>query len=207
LTASRCLPKSFYARDTVRVARALLGCVLETRLRGAVTAGRIVEVEAYVGPHDPAAHGFGNRLTERNAGLFGPPGTAYIYFIYGMHWCVNAVTERDGYPAAVLIRALEPVVGLATMRRRRRTADDRRLCAGPARLCQALGITGALNGAALDRGPLRILRSPGPSVRRSVTPRIGITRAADWPLRFVIAGSPWSSRPEPATRSRARVPA
>jgi DNA-3-methyladenine glycosylase len=164
-------------------------------------------VEAYVGPHDPAAHGFGNRRTERNAGLFGPPGTAYIYFIYGMHWCVNAVTERDGYPAAVLIRALEPVAGLATMRRRRRTRDDRRLCSGPARLCQALGITGALNGAVLDRGPLRILRSAGPSVRRAVTPRIGITRAADWPLRFVIAGSPWSSRPEPATRSRARAPA
>ena len=192
---SRCLPRSFYARDTVRVARALLGCVLETRVRGAVTAGRIVEVEAYVGPHDPAAHGFGNRRTERNAGLFGPPGTAYVYFVYGMHWCVNAVTERDGYPAAVLIRALEPVAGLATMRRRRRTADDRRLCAGPGRLCQALGITGALNGAALDHGPLRILRFAGPSVRRSATPRIGITRAADWPLRFVITGSPWTSRP------------
>ena len=203
---SRCLPRSFYARDTVRVARALLGCVLETRVRGAVTAGRIVEVEAYVGPHDPAAHGFGNRRTERNAGLFGPPGTAYVYFIYGMHWCVNAVTERDGYPAAVLIRALEPVAGLATMRRRRRTADDRRLCAGPGRLCQALGITGALNGVALDHGPLRILRAAGPSVRRSVTPRIGITRAADWPLRFLVAGSPWTSRPEPATRSRARTP-
>jgi DNA-3-methyladenine glycosylase len=180
--------------------------VLETRVRGVVTAGRIVEVEAYVGPHDPAAHGFGNRRTHRNAGLFGPPGTAYVYFIYGMHWCVNAVTERDGYPAAVLIRALEPVVGLATMRRRRRTGDDRRLCAGPGRLCQALGITGALNGAALDHGPLRILRSAGPWVRRSVTPRIGITRAADWPLRFLIAGSPWTSRPEPATRSRARAP-
>lgn len=203
---SRCLPRSFYARDTVRVARALLGCVLETRVRGAVTAGRIVEVEAYVGPHDPAAHGFGNRRTERNAGLFGPPGTAYVYFIYGMHWCVNAVTERDGYPAAVLIRALEPVAGLATMRRRRRTPDDRRLCAGPGRLCQALGITGVLNGVALDHGPLRILRAAGPSVRRSVTPRIGITRAADWPLRFLVAGSPWTSRPEPATRSRARTP-
>jgi DNA-3-methyladenine glycosylase len=202
---TECLPASFYARDTTRVARALLGCVLRTRIRGVVTAGRIVEVEAYVGPHDPAAHGYGNRLTERNAGLFGPPGTAYVYFIYGMHWCFNAVTEREGYPAAVLVRALEPLAGLATMRRRRRNGDDRLLCAGPGRLCQALGITGALNGLPLD-GPVVSIRPPA---RRSagpplVTPRIGITRAADWPLRYSIPGSPWTSRPEPANRSRAR---
>jgi DNA-3-methyladenine glycosylase len=198
------LPPSFYARDTTRVARALLGCVLETRVRGVVTAGRIVEVEAYVGPHDPAAHGYGNRRTERNAGLFGPPGTAYVYFIYGMHWCFNAVTERDGYPAAVLVRALEPLEGLPAMRRRRRTGDDRLLCAGPGRLCEALGITGAMNGLGLDSTRLRI-RSAGSPLRRSVvTARIGITRAADWPLRFSIPGSPWTSRPEPANRSRAR---
>jgi DNA-3-methyladenine glycosylase len=200
------LPRSFYARDTVRVARGLLGCVLETRVRGAVTAGRIVEVEAYVGPHDAAAHGYGNRRTDRNAALFGPPGTAYVYFIYGMHWCVNAVTERDGYPAAVLIRALEPLEGLALMRRRRHTDDDRLLCSGPGRLCQALGITGALNGAALDSRAIRIGRSADPPIRRSVTtPRIGITRAADWPLRFAVPGSPWTSRPGPASRSRARA--
>jgi DNA-3-methyladenine glycosylase len=200
------LAPSFYARDTVRVARGLLGCILETRIRGAVTAGRIVEVEAYVGPHDAAAHGFGNRRTERNAALFGPPGTAYVYFIYGMHWCINAVTEREGYPAAVLIRALEPTEGLDLMQRRRKTRNDRLLCSGPGRLCEALGITGSLNHAPLDGNRVRIARSADPPVRRLVvTPRIGITRAADWPLRFVMAGSPWTSRPGPAIRSRARA--
>ncbi|MDH3498308.1 MAG: DNA-3-methyladenine glycosylase [Gemmatimonadota bacterium] len=197
----RPLPPEFYARDTERVARGLLGCVLTTRRRGVVTAGRIVEVEAYVGPHDPAAHGFGNRRTVRNARLFGPPGTAYVYFIYGMHWCFNTVTEAAGYPAAVLVRALEPLDGLAAMRRRRGTRDDRLLCAGPARLCQALGITGTLNGAPLD-GPRVTIQPPTRQTARPpsivTSPRIGITRAADWPLRFVLAGSPWTSRPGPA---------
>jgi DNA-3-methyladenine glycosylase len=201
------LPPSFFARDTVRVARALLGCVVETRVRRAITSGRIVEVEAYVGPHDPAAHGFGNRRTPRNGQLFGPPGTAYVYFIYGVHWCVNAVTEREGYPAAVLLRALEPVDGLATMRRRRGTRHDRLLCAGPGRLCQALGITGGMNGEWLDGTRIRIL-SRGARRRGGVvtTPRIGVSRAVEWPLRFVLAGSLWASRPEPANRSRARAP-
>lgn len=193
--ARRPFEAGFYARDTVRVARDLLGCLLETRVNRAVTAGRIVEVEAYVGPHDPAAHGFGNRRSDRNDRLFGPPGTAYTYFIYGMHWCFNAVTERDGYPAAVLIRALEPVTGVATMIRRRGTDNLRLLCSGPGRLCEALGITGLLNGQPLDSRSLRIL--PGERLRRSAverSPRVGITRAADWPLRFHIKGSEWVSR-------------
>jgi DNA-3-methyladenine glycosylase len=196
------LPTAFFARDTVRVARALLGCVLETRVRGAVTAGRIVEVEAYVGPHDPAAHGYANRRSHRNASMFGKPGTAYVYFIYGMHWCFNVVTEPEGVPAAVLVRALEPVAGLATMRRRRHTDQDRLLCSGPGRLCQALGITGAMNGVPLVGPRIRLRpparRPPGPPV---VTSRIGITRAADWPLRFAEAGSSWTSRPEPRSGS------
>ena len=161
---------------------------------GRRTAGRIVETEAYIGPDDPACHAFRGRYTHRTAGLFGPPGTAYIYFTYGMHWCLNAVTEAEGYPAAVLIRALEPLVGLETMRRRRRGVPDGQLCSGPAKLCEALGVTGALNGAPLQRSPLRILRRPPrrePVVR---TPRIGIRRAAEWPLRFLFAGSPWASR-------------
>jgi DNA-3-methyladenine glycosylase len=193
------LEPKFYARDTVRVARALLGCILETRVRGVCASGRIVEVEGYVGPHDPAAHGYRGRRTARNDRLFGPPGTAYVYFIYGMHWCCNAVTEREGYPAAVLIRALEPLAGLETMRRRRGTRDDRQLCSGPARLCQALGITGSMNGLPLDGTRLRILR-PAPASRRPVmvTTRVGVTRAASWPLRFLEAGSPWTSRPGPA---------
>ena len=193
--SSQPLPVSFYARDTARVARDLLGCVLATRHRGAITAGRIVEVEAYVGPHDPAAHGFGNRRTPRNDRLFGPPGTAYVYFTYGMHWCFNVVTERDDYPAAVLVRALEPLEGLELMRVRRGVARPRQLCAGPARLCEALRITGALNGASL-RGPtLRVLpgfRPPSAAIRQS--PRIGISRATDWPLRFYLHGSEWVSR-------------
>ena len=190
----RRLPVTFYARDTVRVARGLLGCVLETRVRGVRTAGRIVEVEAYVGPHDPAAHGYGWRRSTRNAQLFGSPGTCYVYFIYGNHWCANVVTERDGYPAAVLLRALEPLVGLAAMARQRGTRDPRLLCSGPGRLCQALGITGALNGERLS-GPRIVIRAPLAVAPRRIaaSPRVGISRAVDWPLRFSEAGSPWVS--------------
>jgi DNA-3-methyladenine glycosylase len=190
----------FYARDTQRVARGLLGCVLETRVRGVRTAGRIVEVEAYVGPHDPAAHGYGWRKTARNARLFGPPGTCYVYFIYGNHWCANVVTERDGYPSAVLLRALEPLAGLDAMRRRRGTRDLRLLCSGPGRLCQALAITGAMNGERLDGNRIRVgARGDGAVRRINVSSRIGITRAADWPLRFYLQDSRWLSRREGGT--------
>jgi len=128
--------------------------------------------------------------------LYGPPGTAYVYFTYGMHWCLNAVTGRERYPAAVLIRALEPVAGLETMRRRRgRRVSDLALCAGPARLCAALAVTGRWSGASLQHGRLRILHVPGSRRRRVVaTPRIGVTRAVDWPLRYVLANSVWVSR-------------
>jgi DNA-3-methyladenine glycosylase len=189
------LPAAFYARPTADVARRLLGHVLVSDVGGRRTAGRIVEVEAYVGPHDPACHAYGSRRTARIEQLYGPPGSAYVYFTYGMHWCLNAVTEAVGYPAAVLIRALEPMAGLETMRRRR-GARDRNLCAGPARLCEALGVTGALNGAPLQRGALRIVRGPRAALRRdkiAAGPRIGITRATDWPLRFYIKDSPWVS--------------
>lgn len=166
-----------------------------SNLGGHRTVGRIVETEAYVGPHDPACHAFGHRRTPRTEALYGPPGTAYVYFTYGMHWCLNAVTERRDFPAAVLIRALEPVEGVSVMRRRRGPVADRVLCAGPARLCAALGITGTQNGGSLTaRGGLRIVRVTGRRPEITVTPRIGITQAADWPLRFVIAGSPWVSR-------------
>jgi DNA-3-methyladenine glycosylase len=190
------LSQDFYARDTVTVARDLLGAILQTRIRGATTSGRIVEVEAYVGPHDPAAHGFGNRRSARNDRLFGPPGTAYVYFTYGMHWCFNAVTEREGYPSAVLIRSLEPLSGIDTMRRRRAAADVGVLCAGPARLCQALGITGAMNGAPLDSGRVRILDGTRRRRHIVVTRRIGISKAIEWPLRFHLRGSRWLSRRE-----------
>jgi DNA-3-methyladenine glycosylase len=189
------LAADFYARDTTAVARDLLGHTLESRLGEGEVSGRIVEVEAYVGPKDPAAHGYGNRKTERNAALFGPPGTSYVYFIYGMHWCFNAVTEADGYPAAVLIRALEPLCGVDLMRERRGVADPRLLCSGPARLCQALGINGSVNGGSLVDGPVRILSSGGVPLSVAVGPRIGVSRAERWPLRFVEKDSVWLSRP------------
>ena len=183
----------FYARPTEEVARGLLGRILVSDVGGRrrQTAGRIVEVEAYVGPHDPACHAYGHRRTARTEPLYGPPGTAYVYFTYGMHWCLNAVTEIRGFPAAVLIRALEPIAGLDTMRRRR---GKEPLCAGPARLCEALGVTGALNGASLQRGRLRIVDGTRPRKQDIVAgPRIGITQAADWPLRFYLKDSLWVS--------------
>ena len=191
------LPPSFYARPTPEVARRLLGHVLVSEVGGRRTAGRIVETEAYLGPEDPASHGYRARRTARNESMFAPPGTAYVYFTYGIHWCLNAVTEREGFPAAVLIRALEPLEGLAIMRRRRGGAGvpDRALCSGPAKLCQALGITGRNDGEPLTRGQLRILRNHARQHGAIiVTPRIGITRAVAWPLRFVVKGSPWVSR-------------
>ena len=184
----------FYARPTEAVARGLLGQILVSDVGGRrqQTAGRIVEVEAYVGPHDPACHAYGHRRTARTEPLYGPPGTAYVYFTYGMHWCLNAVTEPREYPAAVLIRALEPIAGLETMRVRRGKDP---LCSGPARLCEALGVTGALNGVSLQRGVLRIVEASSPRRGEIMTgPRIGIRQAADWPLRFYLKDSPWVSR-------------
>jgi DNA-3-methyladenine glycosylase len=188
------LTQAFYARPTAEVARRLLGQILVSRIRGREVAGRIVETEAYIGPHDPACHAYGHRRTARTEPLYGPPGTAYVYFTYGMHWCLNAVTERMDYPAAVLIRALEPLQGIELMRRRRGAVPDRALCGGPARLCEALGITGDQNGDSLQQGALRILSGGRTRFRVGVTPRIGITTARDWPLRFVIADSRWLSR-------------
>jgi len=194
----KALSPAFYARPADLVARRLVGHFVVSTVGGLRTVGRIVETEAYLGPHDPASHAYRNRRTERTERMYGQPGTAYVYFTYGMHWCLNAVTGREGYPAAVLIRALEPVAGLGAMRRRRGRVPDRMLCAGPARLCRALGITGKLNGAALQGGPLTILRAP-PSRRPIIaTPRIGITRATAWPLRYVFADSRSASRPSAA---------
>ncbi len=186
---------TFYARPTEAVARGLLGHILVSDVGGRrqQTAGRIVEVEAYIGPHDPACHAYRHRRTARTEPLYGPPGTAYVYFTYGMHWCLNAVTESQDFPAAVLIRALEPIAGVETMRGRR---GKEPLCSGPARLCEALGVTGALNGASLQRGLLRIVKGTTPKRGAIATgPRIGITQAADWPLRFYLKDSPFVSKP------------
>lgn len=200
----RPLPRSFYDRDTEVVARELLGAVLWCASPDGVAAGRIVETEAYVGEHDGACHAAAG-LTQRTRWLYGPPGIAYVYFIYGVHWCVNAVTRREGLPSAVLVRALEPVDGMALMRARRGDrVSERDLTNGPGKLCAALAITGAANGARLDRPPLSIRRGvdvPDSDVGNS--PRIGITRAADWPLRWYIKDNPYVSRaPRAAPRRR-----
>ena len=204
----RALSASFYDRPTERVARDLLGAVLEHTSPEGVASGRIVETEAYLGPDDPACHAVVGR-TERTWNLHGPPGVAYVYFIYGVHWCFNAVTREEGHGSAVLVRAVEPVRGVELMRRRRgMVRRDIDLTNGPGKLCQALGISGALDGARLDRGALRILvGEPLPDADVHVTARVGITKAADWPLRWVVRGDPYVSlgRPGPAKpRSRAR---
>ena len=178
------------------VARDLLGCVIETRVRGARAAGRIVEVEAYVGPQDPASHSANWRRTARTEPMYGPPGTAYVYRSYGVHWCFNIVTEREEYPAAVLLRALEPIVGFTVMSRRRKQKDRRLLCAGPGRLTQALGITAAFNQVPLDDERIVVKRgTPLPKRKVGTGVRIGVSQAAEWQLRFFERNSPWLSRP------------
>jgi DNA-3-methyladenine glycosylase len=153
--------------------------------------GIIVEVEAYHHT-DPAAHSYRGR-TARNAVMFGPPGYAYVYRSYGIHWCLNFVCEAEGSASAVLIRALAPTTGLAAMRRRRGVADERLLCAGPGRLCQALAISGAQNGLALDRPPFELHARTGTFALLS-GPRIGISKAIELPWRFGLGGSRFLSR-------------
>jgi DNA-3-methyladenine glycosylase len=203
LSATRELPREFYARPTVEVAKSLLSCVI----RHGPTTGMIVETEAYLGDGDRAAH-FWRGKTPRTEVIFGPPGHAYVYFIYGMHDCFNVVTEPDGTPGAVLIRAIEPLTGLAAMSTRRHFHSGKRLSAreltnGPAKLTEALGITCAHNGCRLDRGPLviRAWREPR-QFEIGVTPRIGITHCADLPLRFVWKGNSFLSKPFPIPRVR-----
>ena len=180
--------RSFFARSVHSVAEELIGA---TFLFDGV-GGKIVELEAYH-HEDPAAHGYGGR-TARNASMFGPPGHAYVYRSYGIHWCVNFVCEPEGVADAVLIRALEPTQGLAEMKERRGTDNERLLCAGPGRLCQALGITREQDGLRLDRPPFRLeQRTERPEIVRG--PRIGISRAADLPWRYALASSRYLSRP------------
>lgn len=175
------------------MARDLVGCVLSTTFDGHVTQGRIVETEAYTGPEDPASHSYGGRRTDRNASMFLAHGTIYVYFIYGMHWCFNVVTGAEDYGAAVLVRALEPTRGWDTMRQRRKQTKLESLCAGPARLCQALGINGSHDGLKLSSAGISIVGGSPPS-GTDVGSRIGISKAKDMPLRFTESGSKWLSK-------------
>ncbi|MGE3191330.1 MAG: DNA-3-methyladenine glycosylase [Vicinamibacterales bacterium] len=191
------LRRDFYARPTLDVARDLIGKLLVHRTPEGTSSGRIVEVEAYIGEDDPACHAAAGR-TPRNEPLYGPPGVAYVYLNYGLHHLVNAVSESDGYPAAVLIRALEPVEGLPLMRRRRSRAPwragkgavpDWDLCRGPGNLTRALGITLAQNTAALTRLPLVVRDEGGTAGELAYGPRIGISAGQDRPWRIVEVGS------------------
>jgi DNA-3-methyladenine glycosylase len=181
------LKRDFFARSVHQVAPDLIGATLLVDNVG----GRIVEVEAY-DQQDPASHAYRGR-TPRNAVMFGPPGHAYVYRSYGIHWCLNLVCGGEGVPEAVLIRALEPTRGLELQQRRRGVEDVRQLCSGPGKLCQALGITREHDGLALDVPPFRLeARTEVPEILTG--PRIGITRATELSWRYVEAGSPFLSR-------------
>lgn len=183
-------PADFRA-DAAQVAQALIGAIVTVDGVG----GRIVETEAY-DREDPASHSHAGP-TERNRAMFGPPGRAYVYRSYGIHWCLNFVCREDGHGAGVLIRAIEPWWGIETMQQRRGLADPRLLCAGPGRVGQALGITRDLNGHRLDEAPFEVLAAQE-RLPIAVGPRIGISKAADVPWRFGLAGSPFLSRRFPA---------
>jgi DNA-3-methyladenine glycosylase len=201
LDAWRPLPRSFYERSTRAMARALLGTFLVHDEPGARSVGRIVETEAYLGAKDPAAHTFGGE-TVRNRTMFGPPGHLYVYLIYGIHHCCNVVTSPAGTGEAVLLRALEPVEGLDLMRERRGTRALKNLCSGPGKLVQALGLGREHDGNDLVRGSVFLADAsslPERFARRRLdivtTTRVGITKAAELPLRFYERDNPHVSRP------------
>jgi DNA-3-methyladenine glycosylase len=181
------LRRSFFARSVHEVAPDLIGVKLLVDGVG----GRIVEVEAY-DQEDPASHGYRGRTT-RNEAMFGPPGHAYVYRSYGIHWCLNLVCGEEGVPEAALVRALEPTARVDLQRRRRRVEDLRELCSGPGKLCQALAIAGEHDGLPLDRAPFRLeARADAPEI--ATAPRIGITRATELSWRYLEAGSRYVSR-------------
>ena len=192
---ARVLPRAFYERETEVVAREMLGTVLECETDDGIASGIIVETEAYLGEHDLACHAAAGR-TARTEALYGAPGTSYVYFIYGMYWCFNAVTRVEGLPSAVLVRAIEPLDGIALMHKRRpRVKSEIELTNGPGKLCTALGITGSMSAKGLQRKPLVIREGePVPDDKVEVTARIGITRCADWPLRWIVRGNRFVSK-------------
>ena len=194
---SKPLPLSFYRRPADEVARELLGRWIVRDLDGERLVLRIVEAEAYLGAPDRASHAWGGRRTARNESLYLPGGFAYVYFIYGMHWCLNAVTGEKDTGGAVLIRAGEPIEGIERMVENRGRPKD--IATGPGKLCQALGIDRALDGHRLDQPPLTITRGEPVGVEEiAAGPRVGVDyagEAAAWPLRFAVRGNPHVSKP------------
>ena len=199
MSRRRFLSAAFFQRSTVEVARALLGCHLVHETPEGRSVGRIVETEAYLAECDPASHSASGE-TDRNRSMFGAPGTAYVYLIYGLHHCLNVVTARQGIGEAVLLRALEPLEGLEWMAERRGTATPKELCSGPGKLVQAMGVRHSHDGADLRRGKLGLwipesFGGPAEAPPEILAgPRIGIRTAADLPLRFCLKGSRWLSR-------------
>ncbi|MCX8036850.1 MAG: DNA-3-methyladenine glycosylase [Candidatus Sumerlaeia bacterium] len=199
------LSRHFFARRADLVAPALLGKLLVRRLdNGVVLMGRIVETEAYLGPEDPASHSIRRRSAAAQH-IWGPPGFAYVYLCMGMYYCLNVVVEPEGRGGCVLLRAVEPLTGLETMRLHRpRARTDYELCSGPGKLCQAFAITAKLNKADMTAGDLVIAEAEKIQFALGVSPRIGISKAVDWPLRFYMAGNPYVSHPnKPQVTKRA----
>lgn len=208
------LAAAFFARDTVSVARELLGKVLVSHVGETACGGRIVETEAYLGAHDPGSHASTRGITARNRVMYGPPGRAYVYFTYGSHHMVNLVTEPDGVAGAVLVRALEPAIGIEEMRGRRAGRDgrqlrDRDLANGPGKLAAALGIDLRANGTPLDGGFLAVYDGPPPDEPIASSGRIGLSTGHDLALRFYLEGNEYVSRGRtgakpPTRRTRTR---
>lgn len=204
----KALPLEFFERRADVVARELLGARIRSRLGRTVTEGIIVETEAYLGFDDPASHGYRGRLYQGNQNLYGPPGTWYVYRSYGIHWCANLVCGGRVSGSAVLLRGVFPQGGIEIMRRRRGGVPDAILANGPGKLCQALGITRDLDGTRMPRSRVRVYPGARPSrTAVHITPRIGITKAVDWPLRFVViedwAWKATSRKPEACWRASA----
>jgi DNA-3-methyladenine glycosylase len=192
------LPRTFFARFTPVVAKELLGCVLVRDLDGEMLSGKIVETEAYRGENDPASHAFRGR-TARNAVMFGGSGRAYVYFTMGMHWCLNVTTERVGVPGAVLIRALQPLTGIETMRETRGVGEMEKLMNGPAKLTKALFIDGSFNGEDLVSSKrLYALSGSGDVIRIQRTSRIGVSSGLERKWRFLVSGNPYVSKGKPS---------
>jgi len=205
----RILPIAFFDREADLVARDLLGALVRSEIGGRVTSGMIVEVEAYLGAEDPASHAYGMRLNRGNRSIYSEPGTWYVYRSYGIHWCANLVCAGPAPGSAVLIRALQPLGGVATMAARRGRSAMQELCSGPGKLTQALGIDRELDGTVMSaEAAVTVVRDSAlPAVACQATGRIGITKAADWPLRYAMMDSPWVSRPSAKARSpRAQAP-